>query len=97
MSEQHTPGPWEWDTNPVEYDPEQEAPWLVTCEHAKIPDAPILQGQIKCSSEANARLIAAAPELLSAAQQALDECADLIETPAGSALVAAIRKATEQA
>lgn len=43
--------------------------------------------------EANARLIAAAPELLEAAQKALDECVDLIGTDEGEALEAAIKKA----
>lgn len=44
----------------------------------------------------NARLIAAAPDLLAACQKALDECCDLISTPAGDALVAAIARATNQ-
>jgi hypothetical protein len=43
---------------------------------------------------ANARLIAAAPELLEAARKALAECCDLAETDAGRALEAAIAKAT---
>lgn len=39
---------------------------------------------------ANARLMRAAPELLAAAQKALDECCDLVATDAGNALAAAI-------
>lgn len=39
----------------------------------------------------------AAPELLTAAEKALAECADLIGTPAGAALEAAIAKATGSA
>lgn len=39
------------------------------------------------------RLMAAAPDLLGAAQKALEECCDLIATPAGDALQAAITKA----
>lgn len=45
---------------------------------------------------ANARLIAAAPDLLAAAQKALAECCDLAETDAGRALEAEISKATGQ-
>lgn len=41
---------------------------------------------------ANGALIAAAPDLLAAAQKALEECCDLIATPAGDALKAAIEK-----
>lgn len=44
--------------------------------------------------KANARLIAAAPDGLAAALKALDECCDLIGTPAGDALQAFINKAT---
>lgn len=42
------------------------------------------------------RLMAAAPDLLDAAIKALAECADLIGTPAGDALQAAIAKSTGQ-
>lgn len=54
----HTPGPWHWDDTVWGYDPEQQAPWLVDGN-----DDRILSGTIECN-EANARLIAAAPELL---------------------------------
>lgn len=47
-------------------------------------------------SEAHLYIIAAAPDLLAAAQLALAECCDLIATPAGDALQAAITKATGQ-
>jgi hypothetical protein len=63
MTTQHTPGPWHWEGNPCNYDKEQEAPWLVDANYS-FP--PILGGTITCQSDANARLIAAAPELLSA-------------------------------
>ena len=65
MSEKHTEGPWEWDANVWNYDPEQEAPWLVSAGNDKV-----LFGQIGCTSESNARLIAAAPDLLDALTQA---------------------------
>jgi hypothetical protein len=54
----HTPGPWHWDDTVWDYDPEQQSPWLVDEN-----DDWVLCGEIKCN-EANARLIAAAPELL---------------------------------
>ena len=40
------------------------------------------------------RLMAAAPDLLAAAQAAMEKCCDLIGTPEGDALEAAIEKAT---
>ena len=42
---------------------------------------------------ANAKLIAAAPELLKAAIKAIEECCDLIGTDAGNSLEEAINKA----
>jgi hypothetical protein len=54
----HTPGAWEWDGNVWDYNPEQEAPWLVNQDGDRI-----LSGEIKCHKEADAHLIAAAPEL----------------------------------
>lgn len=63
----HTPGPWKlsgW-TAPDDYG------WSI-----KIPDAPhrIEISAWSESSEADARLIAAAPELLSALRRALSRC-----------------------
>lgn len=59
MNEQHTPGPWQWDGNVCDYDPEQEAPWIVDVELSRV-----LTGTIKCKNPADARLLAAAPDLL---------------------------------
>jgi len=91
MSEKHTEGPWEWDANVWDYDPEQEAPWLVSAGNDKV-----LFGQIGCTSEANARLIAAAPDLLEALQDLFHsfEMADAIECDIGRKARAAIAKAT---
>ena len=63
MTTKHTPGPWGWDSTVWDYDPVQEAPWLVTTEGDRV-----LSGSIQCTSKANARLIAAAPDLLEALQ-----------------------------
>jgi len=93
MSTQHTPGPWHWDGNPCDYDPDQEAPWLVDSNN---PYPPILGGTIKCQSEADARLIAAAPDLLEAlntwlnqySAEEYEDCPEVVQTRA------AIAKAT---
>ena len=69
MSEtKFTPGPWEWDGNVWDYNPVFEAPWLEGGD-GRI----ILKGAITCSSEANAHLIAAAPELYEACETMLFE------------------------
>jgi hypothetical protein len=58
MSAQHTPGPWLWQHWPDDVDPVAEASTLGTIATLQATD----EGQ------ANARLIAAAPELLAALQ-----------------------------
>lgn len=73
-----------------------------------VSDAPVENGPRGCAeveyygghliaesiAKCNAPAIAATPELLDAARRALAECVDLIGTPAGDALSAAIAKAT---
>jgi hypothetical protein len=66
MSATHTP--WEWDGNPWSYDDAEEAPWLI--ESGPGGEA-ILSGELHCRSQADARLIAAAPDLLAALQDVL--------------------------
>jgi hypothetical protein len=68
VSHQHTPGPWEIDT---EWVPPEYPNW----RSIKIPDGnyATASGHI---GEANARLIAAAPDLLALAKQYASECAE---------------------
>lgn len=66
MEMKHTPGEWQWDVNPCDYDPFEEAPWLLSKTHGQI-----LTGDIKCYNPADAKLIAAAPDLLRALDIAL--------------------------
>lgn len=73
---QHTPGPWQWDGNPCDYDKDNEAPWLVTDAYAvgvakSLREGVVLKGQIECLNVANARLIAAAPDLLASMREVL--------------------------
>jgi hypothetical protein len=74
---QHTPGPWEHDrmflgnskdrrSGFVVNGPKQDPLPLRVCDIRCSPDAPL------AISEANARLIASAPELLAALQEALE-------------------------
>ncbi len=83
----HTPAPWNWDGNVCDYDATNEAPWLVHLD--KYP--PILGGQIKCVNPDDARLIAAAPDLLAA----LKLCAGVVagETMHKRGLVEALEAA----
>lgn len=66
MSAKHTRGPWAWDGPVWDYDPDNESPWLLTDEGSKSDF--VLTGEMKCT-EADARLIAASPELLYLAQR----------------------------
>jgi hypothetical protein len=91
MSTQHTRELWQWDSNVWDYDPDNEAPWLVTDAYAvgiekHLDQGVVLRGVIKCRSKDDAHLIAAAPYLLNAA------ClghADSPGLPAGDLLAAA--------
>ena len=77
---------WHWDSNPCDYDVNEDQPWLVDDNGNRV-----LWGEIHCDLNDNAYLIAAAPELL----EALEFTADLLEAIGGTALTArqAIAKA----
>jgi len=93
MSAAHTPGPWKWDGNVCDYDPTNEAPWIIA---GALDETPVLTGEIKCSNPANARLIASAPDLLEVLQMVRDYIV-LMKQPGHAysvAVDAAIRKAT---
>lgn len=72
MTTQHTQGPWEWDGTVWQYDQDQEAPWLVQFPWRSRDSKTILSGGIKCTSKADAQLIATAPELLEALRDIIE-------------------------
>jgi len=83
----HTPAPWKFkDTG--------ASAKIISADGGTIATIIVTSKGTPEEKKANARLIAAAPELLEAAQKALDDCVDLIGTEAGYALEAAIAKAT---
>jgi hypothetical protein len=81
MSEQpkHTPGPWYWDDEDAlpwtDYDGVEHAPFLVDRNGHYVMSG----SDIRIPSEANARLIAAAPDLLEALKKLLIECRYMME------------------
>ena len=88
MSSAHTPGPWYWADNVPEAPPTYCA--IVDSAGFTIADPSPM-------SEADARLIAAAPELLAALRWALDQIEDDLDFDHQAALEAAkaaISKAT---
>jgi hypothetical protein len=60
----HTPGPWYWDSKTEGRDTSLAGPWLIGGPESN----PIISGADITCREANARLIAAAPDLLEAAK-----------------------------
>lgn len=90
MRTQHTPGPWE-------YIPGEEPAFLPRVQRG-IEGEFVVMGLSRYREEADARLIAAAPDLLEALQDALCalECCGK-DYPAASKARAAIAKATGEA
>lgn len=91
-----SPGPWEWDSSVWDYDPQNDAPFLLDA-NGNI----VVSGEIKCNLP-NARLIASAPELLEALLLLKEEMVlsgnagsvDYGWKPAIKKTIAAIAKAT---
>ena len=80
MTTQHTPAPWK-----IEPHDHANVVWSdngVICDvfHANEDDDMTASVESREESEANARLIAAAPELLAALQEARDYLADLLNS-----------------
>ena len=89
MSGQHTPGPWRAElTGAPEHDNQQ---WLILSEDWGTNDGDALICEMNDPHEATARLIASAPELLSALEALVERGTD---SPQHRAAEAAIAKAT---
>ena len=98
MSAKHTPGPWTHDTSDQTVMVQVGKKILAICSIERIDSAPRESYEFGCVSNANARLIAAAPDLLSVVEE-LEESADYwseYDVPLGivDRLRAAIAKAT---
>ena len=87
MSEQHTPGPWTFD-NGIEFictDTPPYGEWAVARVNI-----------VRAEAKANARLIAAAPDLLETVKRLREMCADFGAKTACDIAEAAIAKATTE-
>lgn len=71
-----TPGPWWWDGPVWDYDHDNEAPWLVSGESKT--NVPVITGTLHCS-QADARLISAAPDMYEALSAIVDFPADFFD------------------
>ena len=89
MSAQHTPGPWTQGTS----ENGVECVWL-DGHTESVRDMGDDGTWIDCNTEANARLIAAAPDLLEALRSLLDALPSATTHPAIRSARAAIAKAT---
>lgn len=92
MNKNHTSGPWHVAESPNHHSP------FITNATGKGTIANSVHGTTSAEQEANARLIAAAPELLEACETALENLAPLYSSEhlVMKRLRAAIAKATQQ-
>lgn len=88
LAEKATPGPWEWDGDVSNYDPENEAPWLAQAPWTSRDSKNVLMGTIKAVRAEDAAYIAAANpaeilELIANLEDAQGEIRALRATEAG--------------
>lgn len=78
MSEKHTPGPWHWDSDPIKNDPLNRVRYRVVTTGKTITQCYYSSSDEQ--AEWDARLIAAAPDLLAALKDmatAMDAMGDM--------------------
>ena len=63
-----TEGDWRWDGNPSDYDPQEEAPWLITKEGGQI-----ITGEIKIKNSIDASIISASKDMYEAIKEMIAE------------------------
>jgi hypothetical protein len=83
--------PWEWDGPVWNYDPENEAPWIVGQPNGKS----ILTGEIKCASKEDAEYLVQAANLLPEFVVALEDMVKASHSKKFSDWTAASAKARE--
>lgn len=99
MNDKHTPGPWHWDSDPVKGDPTGRVRYRVTTIGKTITQVyySSFEGG-PTNAEYDARLIAAAPDLLEALKEAIEVIRKIKPLEYGIGTIvrgeAAIRKAT---
>lgn len=71
MSTKHTPGPWHWDSDPIDGDPLGRVRFQVVALGRTITKTYYSSGD--ATAEADTRLIAAAPDLLLALHNMLED------------------------
>lgn len=78
-----TPGPWKWDGDVCNYNPREEAPWIIA---GQLDEIAVLTGEIRCAKKADADFIVAAcnsaPSLLEdneRLREALSQFTDLVQ------------------
>ena len=52
-----TQGPWKWDGDVCNYNPREEAPWIIA---GQLDEIAVLTGEIRCAKKADADFIVAA-------------------------------------
>lgn len=92
MNAAHTPGPWHWDSDPIKGDPLNRVRFRVVALGRTITQCYYASDE-SGQAEADAKLIAAAPEMLDVLRAVAKHFADT-DAPLGSAARALIARAT---